>query len=93
MVAIDGARCSSHVFVVYKVRTLKTSCIVNGPTDPNHYQIYIECGVFFTITLYRLSLIVTVALVLGALLSFFNGSLIIRKLIKGIFIFSNFSKQ
>jgi hypothetical protein len=50
-------------------------------------------GGFFFITLYRLSLIVTVALVLGEILSFFNGSLIIRKFIKVIFIFSNFSKQ
>jgi len=59
-----------------------------------HYQRYIEgVGFFFTITFYILLLIVTVALVLGAVLSFFDGSLIIRKLIKDIFIFSSFSKQ
>jgi hypothetical protein len=56
-------------------------------------KIYRGCGVFFTITFYILLLIVTVALVLGAVLSFFDGSLIIRKLIKDIFIFSSFSKQ
>ena len=73
---LNGARSSHHVFVVYKVLsklqtaeglhvcTLKNFCIVNGPTDPYHYERFIKCGAFFTITLYRLSLVVTVALML-----------------------------